>query len=84
LFNSNNILESEIGTSVLYENNSGISHKTENIKHYKSFLNEILNYMDNFYKGSQVDLEGMLENEKDIFIKLCNIADDKIVNVTVD
>lgn len=84
LSKKSNIIESQIGTAILYENNNIKHYNTKFIKYYKSFADEILNYTKCFYTGGSTDIQYMLENYKSDFINLCNIADDKIVNVTID
>lgn len=85
LYSLNNILESEIGTAVLYENNdAGKNNKNNYIQYYKTFFSEMLDYTDCCYNGVNVNLLDMFEKNKSNFTKLCNIADDKIVDVTID
>ena len=80
-----NIIESQIGTAILYENNNYISKKNNKyIRYYKSFTDELLNYTDCYFKGGTVDIREMLDNNKKEFVELCNIADDKIIDVTID
>lgn len=84
LSKKNNIIESQIGTAILYENNNIKHYTTKYIEYFKSFANEILNYTECYYSGGSTDIKYMLENHNEDFIKLCNIADDKITNVTID
>lgn len=84
LSKSKNIVESQIGTNILYENNNLKSKGAKYINYYKSFADEILNYTECCFDGATIDIKEMLENDSDSFIKLCNIADDKIINVTID
>lgn len=85
LCKSKNVIESQIGTTILYENNNTLNKKTAKyIKYYKSFTEELLNYTDCLFDGTSIDLLEILKNNKKDFIKLCNIADDKIIDVTVD
>lgn len=79
-----NIIESQIGTTILYENNNIKNSDLKYIKYYKSFTDEMLNYTECYFNGASIDIKDMLENHNDDFIKLCNIADDKIINVTID
>lgn len=89
LFSLNNIMESEIGTALLYENNDNIvisSRDNGNIKYYKSFFNELLIYTNNisenrYFDGEIINLYNLL---KEKFVELCNICDDKIVDVTLE
>lgn len=83
LCSNKNIIESEIGTSILYENNN-ISKKNKYIEYYKTFADEILNNVDCIFYGTTIDIKDMLNNNRKEFIELCNIADDKIINVTIN
>lgn len=85
LSKSKNIIESQIGTSILYENNNDINkRKNKYIDYYKTFVDEIYKYTDCLFEGTTADIKKTYKNNKKIFIKLCNIADDKIVDVTID
>ncbi len=80
-----NIIESQIGTAILYENNDNINKNTiKYIEYYKSFTEELLNYTDCLFDGASTDIREILKNSKNDFIKLCNIADDKIIDVSID
>lgn len=80
-----NIIESQIGTAILYENNDNINKNTiKYIEYYKSFTEELLNYTDCLFDGASTDIREILRNSKNDFIKLCNIADDKIIDVSID
>lgn len=79
------IIESQIGITVLYENNEvGKEKNDKNINYYKSFFEEMLEYTDCYYNGASLNLIDMIEKNKIDFVKLCNIADDKIVDVTIE
>ena len=84
LSRKHNIIESNISTTILYENNNFNLENTQFINYYKSFVNEMLKYTNCFFEGGTIDLQNFIENNKREFIKLCNIADDKITNVTID
>jgi len=87
IFSGNNIIESEISTAVLYQNNKSQTsiHNTErNIQYFKSFLDEIMDHSYYLNGSEMADLNNAMHNYKDKFKKLCNIADDKIINVTID
>lgn len=84
LFRKQNILESHLGTTILYENNNIKISDKKYINNYKSFMLEMIEHTNIIFNGASVDLHNALDNNKDAFIKLCNIADDKIINVTVD
>lgn len=85
LCKSKNIIESQIGTAILYENNININkNNTKYIEYYKSFVDELLNYTDCVFDGVSTDIREILKYNKDDFIKLCNIADDKIIDVSID
>lgn len=85
LCNKKNIIESQIGTAILYENNDNISKNTiKYIEYYKSFTEELLNYTDCIFDGASTDIREILKNNKKDFIKVCNIADDKIIDVSID
>lgn len=80
-----NIIESQIGTAILYENNNDINKKKNKyIEYYKSFTDELINHTDCYFDSGTFDIRKMLEYNKEEFIKLCNIADDKIIDVSID
>lgn len=80
-----NIIESQIGTAILYENNNNIHQKkVKFIEYYKSFTDELLNYTMCLFNGASTDVREMLLHNKKEFIELCNIADDKITDVSID
>ncbi len=79
-----NIIESQIGISVLYENNTINKKNLKYIKYYKSFLDELLNHTICIFDNAMINIRDEYENNKDILIKLANIADDKIVDITID
>ena len=80
-----NIIESQIGTAILYENNQDLNDKKNKyIEYYKSFTEELLNYTECYLEGCTLDIREMLDNNKEEFIELCNIADDKITDVLID
>jgi hypothetical protein len=78
------IIESQIGTTILYEKNDSKNRNTKYIEYYKSFADELLNHSELLTNGVSVDIKEVFENNKKDFVKLCNIADDKITNVTID
>lgn len=85
LCNKKNIIESQIGTSILYENNDNFNKSfIKYIEYYKSFTDELLNHTDCLFNGTSTDIREILKNSKNDFIKLCNIADDKIIDVSID
>ena len=79
-----NIIESQIGTIILYENNHLKTKDIKYMNYYKSFADEVLNHISCCFDGATVNIHDMLNNYKKEFIELCNIADDKITNVTID
>lgn len=84
LSSKQNIIESNISTTILYENNNLNLEDKEFINFYKTFTKEMLDYTDCFFDGGTINLKKIIEDNKSEFIKLCNIADDKITNVTID
>ena len=90
VFCVNNIIESEIGTKLLYQNNT-ISSENKEIKYYHSFGNEIMNKFEFLFNYDFLDFDAdeqylidILEKNKKRFIDLCSLADDKIINVTIE
>lgn len=85
LFSTNNNIESEIGTTIIYENNDNIQLSElalKNINYYKTFINELTNHTIIMKEGMlNHKLEDLYNASKNNFIKLCNIADSKITNV---
>ena len=81
----NNIIESEIGTAILYENNDSKNNKiSEFISYYKTFFDEMIEYTSCIDKKASIDLLDIIKNDKEKFLSLVNIADEKIINVSID
>lgn len=87
LFSVSNNLESEIGTTVLYENNDNIQlnpRALSNINYYKTFIEEITKYTLILKDGvSKHNIIDMYKASKNNFLGLCKIADEKIKNVNI-
>lgn len=83
LVEKNNIIESEIGTAILYENNSNYK-KNKYIEYLKSFFEEIIEHITYLSGKGQINFYEIINNYKDEFIELTKIADDKLLNVTID
>ncbi len=81
----NNIIESEIGTAILYENNDSKNKEiSEFISYYKTFFDEMIEYISCIDKKASIDLLDIIKNDKEKFLSLVNIADEKITNVSID
>lgn len=81
----NNIIESEIGTAILYENNDSKNKEiSEFISYYKTFFDEMIEYTSCIDKKASIDLLDIIKNDKEKFLSLANIADEKIINVSID
>mgnify|MGYP004528642949 FL=1 len=89
IFTVNKILESEIGTKLLYKNNT-ISKETDNemIKYYTTFGNEIMKKCEFIFNGEfdeyEINLISLLNKNKKRFVQLCNLADEKISDVGIE
>lgn len=83
IFCVNNIIESELGTTLLYKNNN-MNVENENIKYYVSVGEEITKKMDFVFFGDAINLNSFYNSHKLIFDKLCNLADDKIVKTSIE
>lgn len=89
IFSVNNILESELGTKLLYKNNT-ITKEIDNkmIKYYTTFGNEIMKKCEFIFDGEfdeyEINLIALLNKDKKRFVKLCNLADDKINDAGVE
>lgn len=79
----NNIIESEVSRSVLFKNNRD-NVNDENYIYCKSFFDELITYTDILKDGVRARIEKNINNNKNLFVKLCNIADEKIIDVTID
>lgn len=85
----NKVLESEIGTKLLYKNNT-ISKETDNemIKYYTTFGNEIMKKCEFIFNGEfdeyEINLISLLNKNKKRFVQLCNLADEKISDVGIE
>lgn len=83
IFCVNNIIESELGTTLLYKNNN-LNISKDNIEYYDSVGNEIINKMDFIFGGDSVNLNYFYKKHKELFDKLCNLADEKIVKTDIE
>lgn len=80
-----NIIESEVSTAILYANNQSKNKKTSNyIEYNKTFFDEIVKYTSFIDNKARADLLDIIKNNKNQFISLVNIADEKIINVSID
>lgn len=83
LLNEKSIIESEASVTTIYKNNSSFV-KNENINYIESFVNEMLYHTIFSKRLNEYSLINLAESDINLFNKLCNIADDKIKNVTID
>ena len=83
IFCVKNIIESELGTTLLYKNNN-LNIAKDNIEYYDSIGNEIINKMDFIFGGDSVNLNYFYKKHKQLFDKLCNLADEKIVKTDIE
>ena len=83
IFCVNNIIESELGTTLLYKNNN-LNISKQYIEYYDSIGNEIINKMDFIFAGDSLDLNYFYSNHKKLFNKLCNLADEKIIKTNIE
>lgn len=90
IFSVNNVFESEVGTKLLYENNT-ITSENKDINYYRTFGNEIMRKFEFLFSSDLIDfvadeeyLIKTLEKDRKRFIDLCNLADDKITDVIVE
>ena len=83
IFKVNNIFESEIGTTLLYENNN-LFTKKDNINYYKTFGNFIKNNFVFLFENPdmlqlrETYLIDSFKKNKLLFNSICKIADDKL------
>lgn len=81
----NNIIESEIGTAILYENNDNLNRSSLNyVQYFKSFFDEMIEYTSCVDGKASINLFDAFNQNRKLFLLLANIADDKIINVTID
>lgn len=81
----NNIIESEISTAVLYQNNkSKFQNIDDKIKYYESFFDEMIKHTSYLDSEAHIDLIEIFKKYDKRFIELCSIADSKIIDVTID
>ena len=83
IFCVNNIIESELGTTLLYKNNN-LNISKQYIEYYDSIGNEIVNKMDFIFAGDSLDLNYFYNNHQELFDKLCNLADEKIIKTNIE
>lgn len=79
-----NIIESELGTTLLYRNNNNLNIQKENVEYYETVGNEIINKMDFVFFGDAVNLNSFYNSHKIVFNKLCNLADEKIISTKIE
>lgn len=81
----NNIIESEISTAILYKNNDSKNQNISDfIDYYKTFFDEMIEYTSYIDKKAGANLLDVIKNNKETFLSLANIADEKIINVSID
>lgn len=89
IFSVKNNVESELGTTILYKNNT-ISKTSDNsmIDYYTTFADEIMKkcefIFNGFFDEFEVDLISLYNKDKNRFVKLCNVVDDKISDVRIE
>lgn len=84
IFDVNNIFESELGTTILYENNTINNHINPYIDYYKTFF-ENLNNITYIESGSiQINLMDFYEKHEILLQKLCHLADSNIVKIEIE
>ncbi len=92
IFTTVNNIESEIGTSMLYENNiiknydnNTASAFKEKMQYYKSFGNEILYhwYFSLNQDEDEIDINKAFTNNTKRFVDICKLADDKIIDISI-
>ena len=83
IFCVKNIIESELGTTLLYRNNN-LNIQKEHIDYYETIGNEIINKMDFVFFGDSINLNLFYNEHKLIFDKLCNLADEKIIKTSIE
>ncbi len=84
---ANNIIESEITTTLLYQNNKSKNQEKnidDRIKYYETFFNEMIKHVSYLDGNEGVDLLESFNKHGNRFVELCNIADDKIIDVSID
>ena len=84
---ANNIIESEITTTLLYQNNKSKNQEKnidDRIKYYEKFFNEMIKHVSYLDGNEGVDLLESFNKHGNRFVELCNIADDKIIDVSID
>lgn len=84
IFKVNNILESELGTKLLYQNNTINNDNNNMLKYYHSFGNLIMNKCEFIFQSDSINLISQLKKDKSRFVSLCNLADEKIINADIE
>ncbi len=81
----NNIIESEISTAILYENNDSKNNEISIfVDYFKTFFDEMIDYTSCIDKKAGANLFDIIKKNKEQFLSLTNIADEKIINITID
>lgn len=81
----NNIIESEISTAILYENNDSKNNEISIfVDYFKTFFDEMIDYTSCIDKKAGDNLFDIIKKNKEQFLSLTNIADEKIINITID
>lgn len=84
VFKVNNILESELGTKLLYKNNTINKDNDSMLQYYHSFGNLIMNKCEVVFDHDSINLISQFKKNKSRFVKLCNLADEKIINANLE
>lgn len=84
IFKVNNILESELGTKLLYQNNTDNKDKNDMLQYYHSFGNLIMNKCEFIFQNDGINLVSHFKKNKSRFIDICNLADEKIISVNIE
>ena len=88
IFTVHNVLESEVGTVLLYKNNTISKDNNNLLDYYITFGDEIMKNCEFIFNSGfdedEEDLIYIFNHNKDRFIKLCNLADDKIIDVGIE
>ena len=79
IFEVENVFESELGTAILYENNTINNNINPNIAYYKTFYDNLNNISSDCGGGLGINLIKFYNKHKELLQELCHLADSTLV-----
>ena len=83
IFKVKNIVESELGTKILYQNNT-ISSNSDNLIYYKSIYEIFSNKFNVIFDSGHANVLKQYKKDKSFLTALSNLADKKIIDTGIE